>query len=288
LTPGGADLEDPTWLALDPWRGRLAELDNELAPDLSNVVELARPLPLVVWGAALLRPAEVFPRASAYLPRMPPASVQREWVGDAGASLLDRSVGALRQVNLWLLANGIDPAQSKGMDFGVGWGRLARLWLKFAPPEGLVGADAWNLSLQHARDCGIRNSLILSDANLDPPPLSDGELDFAWAFSVFTHLSEAAFRACLAGLTRMLRVDGALVFTVRPHQYWAYADAEIPPPTTPIHHVPDPRGGGYYGDTTVGMAWLEDVCREAGLAAPRYEWSTNEPYQVLVLTTRAR
>lgn len=287
FVPSGADLDSPAWMALEPWRSALANLDRHLEPDLSNLVELARPLPLLVWGAALLRPSEVFPRACQSLPRMAPAEVQEEWTGSSGAHLLGHSVSFVQHVAMWLSTNGINPQHSLGMDFGVGWGRLARLWLKFAPPGNLVAADAWDLSLQHARDCGLRNRLVQTDALLEEIPVDAGQLDFAWAFSVFTHLSEPAFRSCLAGLARMLREGGALVFTVRPHQYWSMQGAEVPAPDTPLVHVPDPRGGGTYGDTSVGTPWLERLCVDSGFDPPRYEWSASDPYQILVLTRRA-
>jgi SAM-dependent methyltransferase len=285
---------DPaSWL--EPWARMLTSVDAAILPDLSNLSNLLTPLPLAIWGAALLQPDLVFPHSNHLLPVMPPDEVQDRWTGNHGAPLLNQSIQFIRQVTSWLGACGIDVTNARGMDFGVGWGRLARLWLKFAPPQGLLCADAWQRSLDQARECRLPNRLVLTDEVLVAPPIDN--LDFIWSYSVFSHLDELAFSSCLRALAGSLRPGGALIFTVRPHEYWRYHKRQpwdpdplpTPAPDEPfVHGHHDRQDTTHWGDTTVTAAWISDQCQRCGLASPRFEWSPSEPFweQVVVLTQR--
>ena len=85
-------------------------------------------------------------------------------------------------------------------------------------------------SLQHGfgpiaqcRSAGLGPYFHLSD--FLPTHLPDGEdkFDLIYAFSVFTHLSERAFRVAPAALRNYVRADGLLAITIRPVEYWQFA-----------------------------------------------------------------
>lgn len=279
--PAGADLDGQDWLRLQPWSGALRRVDAHLKEDLSNLSDLLRTVPLAVWGAALLVPESTFPRAHRFLPTMPADEVQDSWTGRHGASLLGQSVDFLLHVVGWLGACGI-PCAAHGMDFGIGWGRHARLWLKYAPPSALLGADAWSVSLDHARGCRLKNRLALTDPVMAEPPARD--LDFVWAFSVFTHLDPPAFDACLRAVVASLRPGGAIILTFRPHEYWPLVGQRLPAPGTGFHFVPHNREN--FGDTSVDVEWLSDRFVRCGLERPHLEWSPSDPYQVIAMSRR--
>ena len=235
-------------------------------------------------------------RAGTFLPTMPRDEVQIRWTGKSGVVLLEESVDFIRTVVEVTAFNGLNPRDCRVLDFGIGWGRLARLWLKFAAPELLDGCDAWQESLDKARQCGLRNRLVRSDPLLDELPFAASSFEIIWAFSVFTHLSPAAMRRCLTGIQKMLNENGIVVFTVRPHCYW---DLPVPQEilngatadrlyvTDDVKFVQHQSDDPYYGDLSMSRQFLVETCRTAGLRLNSMSWSLRDPYQVVAVARRA-
>lgn len=286
----GAILDDISWSRLTPWRDEVTRLDRELTPNLSNLADLLRRVPVAIWGQLLAAPDQLLGRADLFLPQMPEAAFQEAWTGLSGGRLLRQSVAFIDHVVVGCAEAGVTPAEARVLDFGVGWGRLAMLWLKYAKPENLVGCDAWESSLTEARRLRLPIDLVLSDPLLHTLPVAEGSLDVVYAFSVFTSLGPHAFPSCLAGLAMMLRPGGQVVFTVRPAEYWSLR--------------PDIEGGlqraeqadfyfqpyadhEEYGDTSVSLGYLDRVCLENGFGRPSLEWSPADPHQVVVRAGRS-
>jgi hypothetical protein len=103
--------------------------------------------------------------------------------------------------------------------------------------------------------------------------------DVAFAFSVFTHLSEAAHERCLAALHAGLAPGGVLVVTIRPPEYLRFCAAMhplleslgadpvarlreprylfVPHPAEPGH--PQYDGGEMtYGETVVTLPYVRE------------------------------
>jgi len=286
-------LED--WVREPLWASAIANLNAQLADDLSNVAELCRGIPLEIFGQILLDPCKWMPDAGRLLPTMPPEEVQNQWTGRAGAPLLAQSVEFIRIILQAAATKGLDVGRCQVLDFGVGWGRLARLWLKFSPPSMLDGCDAWDSSIELSRSCGIRNRLVRSHPLLEELPFPEETYDIAWAFSIFTHLSPAAMKSTLSGLRRMLRPGGLLVFTIRPASYWGLpVPQQILSEATPdrsliddkftfVQHLSDDP---YFGDISMSQGALTELCDQAGLRIVQKEWSVGDPYQISVVTAR--
>lgn len=196
------------WVNLTFWKDELTRFDQEVNADLSNSHELLKNIPLAVWGATLLQPEEYFPRAAKFLPIMPSNEVQNNWTGACGTVLLELSFSFVQQVIMHIAELNIHLKDAKVLDFGIGWGRLARLWLKYLPPAQLDGCDAWDISLNHARACNLQNRLVKSDSLLEELPFPNNHFDMIYAFSIFTHLDEIAFTHCLSGIAKMLKQGG--------------------------------------------------------------------------------
>lgn len=281
----GATLDDISWSRLTIWRAEVARLDKALKPDLSNLVELLDRVPLAIWGQLLAAPDQMLGRADVLLPQMPEAAVQEAWTGLSGGRLLRQSIAFIEQVVMGCAEAGVKPAEAKVLDFGVGWGRLAMLWLKYARPENLVGCDAWEDSLAEARRSRLPIELCLSDPLLATLPLDEASLDVVYAFSVFTSLGPKAFPSCLRGVARMLKPGGLAIFTVRPAEYWALrsnaegALAEAQRSEFFFRPYPDREE---YGDTSVSLGYLDRVCADSGLDQPSLEWLPADPHQVVV------
>lgn len=288
LTHAAGRLAMPAFVAIPLWKDALANFDQKVAPDLSNAPALLKTVPLAAFGATLLDPGAYYPRASAFLPKMPSDQVQRDWTGTSGSILLEQSLAFINHV-VHTTGDAGAMASKRVLDFGIGWGRLARLWLKYLPPQQVSGCDAWDVSIQHARDCGLQNTIVHSDALLGTLPFQSKAFDLVYAFSIFTHLSERSFIGCLRGIREMLDVDGRVIFTVRPRNFWALRpdlqqQQQLLKSTT-FAFVPS-NGLEDFGDTTVSYDWLEKAVAKAGLELEGLEWSPVDALQVLVTAKR--
>lgn len=99
------------------------------------------------------------------------------------------------------------------LEFGCGCGRVIRYWKNYTGPR-VYGTDynedaiAW--CKQHLGGIAEFNTNKLS------PPLSyaDGQFDFVYAISVFTHLTEELQYAWMNELRRILKPGGLLLISV--------------------------------------------------------------------------
>jgi hypothetical protein len=120
--------------------------------------------------------------------------------------------------NFYLYArdvSGIDKlSEPRIMDFGAGWGRIARLFLREARPQDILASDTMSLAISCLRETGGAFQII---QNPPAPPIPGFQRTFnlIYAFSVFSHLSEPYTRAWLDYLLMLLQPEGHLVFTTR-------------------------------------------------------------------------
>jgi SAM-dependent methyltransferase len=280
------------WIELSTWKNELAAFDAQVAPDLSNAPTLLQNVPMAVFAATLLDPEQHFPRAAAFLPRMAPDSVQKDWTGSSGTVLLETSIAFMQQLVVAMGEARINPREAVVLDFGVGWGRLIRLWLKYLPPSQVSGCDAWESSLGLAKNSGIQNALAKTDSLLHTLPFAENHFDLAYAFSIFTHLDADAFQDCLSGLARMLKPGGLIVFTVRPTEFWL-TRSDLPDREKYLT-----QGGfvfrcestedSHFGDTTLDLDLLRAMLTRAGLDLRGLEWSPCDPLQVVVRAVKSQ
>ena len=149
------------------------------------------------------------------LPSMPSEDVQLTFTGDKGDAVLREGFGAYRLFKK-LYARHVGPLDkcSNILDFGCGWGRIIRFFIKDLEPSKLWGVDpvedVINTCKQNNRWCNFKA------INPKPPgPFPDNMFDLVYSFSVFSHLSEQMSNDLLAELTRILKPGGMLIVTTR-------------------------------------------------------------------------
>lgn len=248
------------------------------------------------WLDANLEPARARAQLGLALPDLPPPDVQHRFTGRQGRANLRQAFDFYRFVS-----ERLPPAGAGGryrvVDFGGGWGRILRLFLRELPAEQLLLLDCLSDAIECARALRPPYAVVQNDT-APPLPMTTASADCCYAFSVFSHLSEAACSDWFAELSRVLVPGGKLVITTRGRQQIRYLrrlrrreqlyaplrtllgrpiapytrtllDALPPPDTIERHYNAGrfqfyPTGGGgelseaFYGETWIPRAWLED------------------------------
>ena len=108
------------------------------------------------------------------------------------------------------------------LDFGCGCGRVTRYWESFG--GAVAGSDVNGKAVDWCRD---NLGFATFERNALAPPLRfDGEsFDFAYALSVFTHLTAELQLAWRDELLRVLRPGGLLLLTTHGNSYRSKLDA---------------------------------------------------------------
>jgi SAM-dependent methyltransferase len=258
----GRDGDAPQSYGYDAWLAPLhddvlAPIDAACAAGADDCVALFSGLGVDLWALLLTQEYRAYPHIRALLPSVPEPALQQRYAGLSGVPLATQSAAFYR-----LLRERYDGplGDARVLDFGCGWGRLTRYLIRDVPPERLHGCDPVESILDVCRANGVPATLARSEFLPDRLPFG-APFDLAFAFSVFTHLSEAAHERCLEALHAGLRPGGTLVVTVRPPAYMPGGDPDAyrfePHPAEPDH----PQYDGTemtFGETVVPLSYVRE------------------------------
>lgn len=145
------------------------------------------------------------------LPVWPSEDIQAGYTATSGPAAVRRTQSFIDMLD----EHGAFIPGWKGLDYGVGWGRIASLLLAKGSPEQLDLVDAWDGAMNYLEAGGFRNHRWKVSEILRPGELPEKTYNFVYAFSVFTHLAPRAFWTNLNVLKEGIRSPGAIYFTVR-------------------------------------------------------------------------
>lgn len=149
------------------------------------------------------------------MPQFPPEQLQVDTTGLGGAAALAQAAA--------FYADLIDTAERLGhplgeesqiLDFGSGWGRITRFFLRDTRRDNIIGleVDPGFVDISN-RLFGGANFQV---CNPQPPtPFANGSFDVVSAYSVFSHLSEETSRQWVTEFARLLKPGGLFIFTTR-------------------------------------------------------------------------
>jgi len=100
------------------------------------------------------------------------------------------------------------------LDFGTGWGRILRFFLKDFQSDRLYGVDVYPELLDMCSSTFEFGTFMKSEA-FPPLDLADQSIDFITGYSVFSHLSEEACLAWIKEFNRIMKPGGVLALTTR-------------------------------------------------------------------------
>ncbi len=167
------------------------------------------------WFWALSEGVRTQPWLRELLPGLPDESLQAQYTGLSGDETLHEGFRAY-QLFKRLYQQHVGPlgAAHGVLDFGCGWGRIIRFFLKEVAPDRLWGVDHSEVALAACRDTNRWCRFELIDPH-PPTKLSAESFDLIYLFSVFSHLPEDLHLALLAEFRRLLRPGGLLIATTR-------------------------------------------------------------------------
>ncbi len=104
------------------------------------------------------------------------------------------------------------PRGSKYLDFGCGWGRHMRIFLKDFEPRDIYGVDIDpdNIVLIEELLPDVNAVLSIEDESI---PLPDNSMDLILSYSVFSHINEESALFWFRELARLLKPGGWMIVT---------------------------------------------------------------------------
>jgi SAM-dependent methyltransferase len=201
------------------WGSELDRIDAACAGAGPEALALFRDIDSGLWATLLTQEYDLYPGIKELIPNVPDAGLQTTWNGASGSALASQSLAFYEKLrNLYARHATKALEQSQVLDFGCGWGRLTRFLARDVAPGSLFGCDPVDPILDVCRRCGVPAVLAHCDFVPERIPFEE-RFDLAYAFSVFTHLSESSHRASLRALHASLAPGALLVLTIRPPEY---------------------------------------------------------------------
>jgi SAM-dependent methyltransferase len=153
------------------------------------------------------------------LPPFPPEEVQKITNNISGVETMRGAAEFYRVVDEETKRFPDNAANLKLLDFGAGWGRIMRLFLRTITPKNLYGIDVDERLVAAGRDLlpGVNFEQLVSGG---PLPYADGQFDVVVANSVFSHLSLDFHLFYIKELARVTRSGGLMLATTLSHRHW--------------------------------------------------------------------
>lgn len=268
-----------------------AELLARNGKSLENILKALRGLSLEDFGLLLISmPNSRYPSLSKVLPKMADVAIQQQWTGFTGLELFAQTAAFARQLETaFVRFVGRSLQGSTILDLGVGYGRNMRSMLYYSDPDNLWGLDPWQSSLDLAINDGVLAHLVRSDPIPETLAVKGTKFDLAFAFSVFTHLSQEAVIAALKAVRKSIKPDGIFVCTVRPIEYWS-VKGQLFTPEQSKQAIDDHREHGFgfyahewsdgsYGDTSIDLRFFE----RDGWTVAGYDTTVSDTYQIAII-----
>lgn len=166
-----------------------------------------------LWLSLLLNPK------SLELPGFPSAEIQSRFTGRADFSTLIQAFEFYDVIRKACLNIG-KPIQSMDaiLDFGCGWGRITRIFLRDIEPNKIYGCDCTEDAITMCKETNKWCNFDLNDAH-PPTKYKSSMFDLIYAYSVFSHLSEDSQKSWIEEFHRILKPGGILVVTTRQRNF---------------------------------------------------------------------
>ena len=153
------------------------------------------------------------------LPEMPEVSIQEIYTGGSGDQTLGHGFNVYRIFKKCYETH-VGPIGSccGVLDFGCGWGRTIRFFLKDVEPERLSGVDHAPQAIRICRETNPWCKFTSIEPN-PPTALTTQSFGLIYLYSVFSHLPEEMHWMLLKEFHRLLVPGGMLIATTRARDF---------------------------------------------------------------------
>lgn len=191
-------------------------------PDASDLHERFKLFDDEAWLQLLVASLRMPEIERVRMPSFPDPALQSEIHGHSGEVSLHEAFMFFREIKAYCRYAGRPvTAETKVLDFGCGWGRILRFFMKDVRPEHLFGIDSTSRFLMEARRCNP--ALTFLSGGLAPPVVvGSGYFDLIVAFSVFSHLDEFIAGLWIHEFHRLLRPGGLAIITTQSRRFIAF------------------------------------------------------------------
>jgi SAM-dependent methyltransferase len=160
------------------------------------------------------------------MPGFPSEQIQRNFVGSAREQALREGYVFYQMVKKYCARLGIPlNAGSQVLDFGCGWGRIARFFFKEVDGKNFFGVDVDPTMIAFCASemtCGRYETV-----QPEPPMkfLKNRSLDVIFAYSVFSHLAEPVALQWIEEFSRILKPKGILLATTQGRSFLDFCES---------------------------------------------------------------
>ena len=194
----------------------LTEVNERCANPSSSLLDIFADLDdNDLWTMLISGRYSLYPNIKARLPKIADAETQNNYNSQNGWDLLNRARLSFEKIIKLNKDYGTNPAikDNKILDFGVGWGRIIRFFLKEVPQDQLFGCDTSPVIIDTFKKLNVPVDVRKSEGLPTSLPYEDNTFDIIYSNSVFTHLSEESTAKCFDVIHKVLKPKGLFYFT---------------------------------------------------------------------------
>lgn len=158
------------------------------------------------------------------LPGFPPEELQLNTVGKSGVQAVNEAFAFYSRCKEYFEV--MEQPLQRGMsllDFGTGWGRIARCFIRDLGRHEIFGVDVTEEFVEICQKSFRSNNFIVNSP-YPPTPIPDERFNFIVAYSVFSHLSEEASAAWVREFWRVLAPGGIVAVTTRSREFFSVCE----------------------------------------------------------------
>ena len=158
------------------------------------------------------------------LPDFPSEELQRNTTGLSSEAALRQAFAFYENVQDGLAKAGKTlAADSRLLDFGFGWGRISRVFMREVGLKSIHGIDVDPDFVRLTKELFKSEQFEICPA-FPPTAFADDDFDLIYAYSVFSHLSEKACQAWMDEFARILKPGGVVAFTTRHESFFDFCE----------------------------------------------------------------